>query len=136
MIITILSIALICIWVAYLFEGRNEMNRRERLSEAFVFQWNVLPLIVALELLVTGKVLVLIVGFILFFVAWPFAKFLIALLPFAVGMHLGVEWSTLMTMNTIQMYTVGFFSAIALSILCQFVYVAMLSPPRAHWQGH
>jgi hypothetical protein len=58
-----------------------------------------------------------------------------ALLPFAVGMHLGVEWSTLMTMNTIQMYTVGFFSAIALSILCQFVYVAMLSPPRTHWHG-
>ncbi len=133
---TILGIVLMFIWIAYLFEGRNEMNRRERLSQAFVFQWNVLPLITSLELLVTGNLFILVVGMVLFFVAWPFAKVLIGVLPFVVGWHLGMAWfSGLMGMETLQVYIAAVFSAVGLTILCQFVYIAMLSPPRTQLHG-
>ncbi len=128
---TMVGILLLVLWIAYLFEGRKEMNRRERLSQAYIFQWNILPLIVALEILVTGNIITLAVGLFLFFVAWPFAKFCLATLPFATGWHLGVSWfSEISALQAIQTYTAAVLCAVLLTLFCQTVYVVMLSPPR------
>lgn len=127
----ILGVALIGLWVAFLFESRNEMNRNEYLSTAFVFQWNVLPFIVALELLATHNLMVLAVGLLVFFICWPFAKFLILIAPVASGWHVGLKWCSKLFANSETQVLLGaLVVAIAVTLVCQAVVAAVRIPPR------
>ena len=128
---TVFGIVLLGLWVVLLFESRHEMNRRERLSPAFLFQWNVLPLIVALELLATRSMAVLAIGVLLFFVCWPFAKFLLTAAPLVTGWHVGLQWCSSPQSNTQQQAFVGaIVVAIVVTFLSQAIVAAIRRPPR------
>ena len=128
---TVFGIVLLVLWVVFLFETRQEMNRRERLSAAFLFQWNVLPFIVALELLATRSMAVLAVGILLFFICWPFAKFLLTAAPLVAGWHVGLQWCSSPKTNSSQQAIVGAIAvAIVVTFICQANVVAMRRPPR------
>jgi hypothetical protein len=127
---TIFGIILMALWIVFLFETRNEMNRRERLPLSHYFQWNVLPFILALELFATRSMAVLAVGVLVFFLCWPFAKFLMMAVPLGAGWHLGLRWCSDVPGNSQQQSLVGAIAvAIVVTFVCQAIVAAMRRPP-------
>lgn len=121
---------LMIIWVAFLFEGRREMSRCERLSYDYVFKWNVLPLMIAMELLVTHNMFVLGIGALAFVLCWPIAKFAVAAAPVITGWHVGSQWFSKLYVNPDQRVVLGaLIGALAMTILVQSIVAAMKRPP-------
>lgn len=125
-----IGVALIAIWVAFLFEGREEMRRHERLSYEYMFKWNVLPLLVALELFTTQSLVVLAIGAMAFFLCWPFAKYSLAALPILTGWHVGTAWFSKFYAQSDHRVMMGaVVVAIVMTLVCQSIVVAMRRPP-------
>lgn len=128
---TLAALIVLGLWVAFFFESRNEMNRQEYLTPAFVFQWNVLPLMVALELLATQHLIVLALGVIVFFLSWPVARFLTLAAPVLVGWHVGITWfEHLRATRDDHVLLGGLIVAIVLALICQGVVAAVSARPR------
>ncbi|MDA0989514.1 MAG: hypothetical protein O3A51_02030 [Verrucomicrobia bacterium] len=126
-----LGIALIGLWIAFLFESRNEMNRHEYLSPSFIFQWNILPLVVALELIATHNLAVLALGLLVFFLCWPFAKILMIVVPTLAGWHVGMQWSSRLFQHSEQQAMLGaLIVAIVVTIVCHGAVAAVRVKPR------
>ena len=126
----IIAIVLMALWVGFLYEGRDEMRRTERLSYDFVLKWNVLPLLVALELVTTQSLIPLGVGAMAFFLLWPIAKLALAALPILIGLHVGTEWFSKFHAYSEQSVLIGsIVVAIVLTLVSQTIAVAMRRPP-------
>ncbi|MCE9615506.1 MAG: hypothetical protein K8T26_14640 [Lentisphaerae bacterium] len=125
-----IGVALIAIWVAFLFEGREEMRRSERLSYDFVFKWNILPLLVALELFTTHSLAVLGVGAMAFVLCWPIAKYSLAAMPVITGWHVGTQWfSKIYAQSDQRVFMGAVIVAITMTLVCQAIVAAMRRPP-------
>jgi len=126
----VIAAVLLMLWVAFLFEGRREMYRTERLSYDFIFKWNVLPLLVALELLTTSSLLVLVLGGLAFVLCWPIAKFAITVAPLLTGWHVGMQWfSTCYPPTDPRLSLSAVMVALALVVFTQTIVVALRRPP-------
>lgn len=126
----VIGTALLVIWVAFLYEGREEMRRYERVSHDFLFKWNVLPLLVALELFTTQNLLVLGVGALLFFLCWPIAKFALVTAPVLTGWHVGTEWfSRMYAQQDHQVFMGAVLVAGVMTIVSQAIVAAIRRPP-------
>jgi len=127
-----ISILLMVLWVVFLFEGRREMCRSERLSYDFMFKWNVLPLMLALELATTQNVLVLLLGALAFVLFWPIAKFAVIAVPVITGWHVGMQWFSKLYMQADPRSFIGaLMVAIAMTLMVQVI-LALLRRPPAH----
>ena len=125
----VIAVLLMAMWVGFLYEGREEMRRSERLSYDFVLKWNVLPLLVALELVTTHNPVVLGVGAMAFFLLWPIAKASLAALPALTGLHVGTAWFSKLPMHSEQSVLIGAIAvAIALTLISQIIAAAMRRP--------
>jgi hypothetical protein len=118
------------IWVAFLFEGRTEMRRYERLSDDFLFRWNILPLMVALDLIFTQDIAVLGIGLLAFFLCWPIARLALMLVPVLAGWHIGSLWfAGLYSPNDSRVVVGAVLMALALAMVSQCIVVVMRRPP-------
>lgn len=122
--------ALLILWVAFLHEGREEMRRFERVSYDFLFKWNVLPLMLALELFTTHNLAILALGAMAFFLCWPIAKFALAATPIITGWHVGTEWFSRLYAQQDQRVLMGaVLMAGVMTIVSQTIVAAMRRPP-------
>lgn len=125
-----IGLGLLVLWVAFLFEGREEMRRCERLSYDFVFKWNILPLMVALEVFTTHSLAVLGLGAMAFFLCWPIARYSLAAAPVITGWHVGTEWfSRIYSQSDHRVWVGAVTVAVAMTLISQFIVVVMRRPP-------
>lgn len=128
----IMVVGLLAVWVVYLFEGRRLMQIRGQLSNAFILQLNILPPLVAFELLVSPNPLaVAVVALLFFFVCWPFARYLMVAVPLVTGWHIGMmlyaetswlDWRALLVASTLA----ALFACLA--VLIRFAVTLRISP--------
>jgi len=126
----VIGFILMVLWVAYLFEGRRIMNERERLPSAFILQWNILPLLVAIELFATRNPVVAVAGLLFFFLCWPFARMLMLIVPFVIGWHVGVEIFGGGALTTAHAAFAGLVVAVVLTCCSMLIHASMTLRPR------
>lgn len=126
-----IPVILMVLWVVFLFESRREMCRSERLSYDYLFKWNVLPLMIAMELLTTHNLMVLGLGALAFVLCWPIAKFAVLAAPLITGWHVGAEWFSKVYTQADHRVCLGALTvALVMTLMIQVVIAVLRRPPR------
>jgi hypothetical protein len=116
-------------WLFFLPIGRRTMMQQGRLMYATVFQYNVLPFLTGLGLIISGNLWHIPVAIAAWFLAIRFQWFFSHIYPLAVGWAYGAVLFTRLYPNSkAWQYGGGIIGLVAIFILCSIVVAYIQSP--------
>lgn len=119
----IVGLLLLVFWIVFLPLTKKYVRERGSIAHATVFQWNVLPMLVGIGMIISSKLSLLIAIPILWLMAIPFSYFLLFLFPMVCGFIYGINIVTAISpdYSRFQYYGGGVVGVITLFVICTLV---------------
>jgi uncharacterized membrane protein len=118
---------LVLFWLVHIPIGRRTARAHGGLMYATVFQFNVLPLIVAIGLFLSGNLLHLIVGAVTWILAIRFSTFFMFVYPLVTGwVYGGIILSRYHTDSAVWYYSGAALGALTMFVVCSIVVAIIL----------
>ena len=127
----LIGVALLMLWVYFLLVGIKTIRIQGSVMQATVFQFNILPFIVGISLIITGSLWWLVVGVVVWILAVPFSQFLTYLFPLIVGWLLGTfVFSGMYPYSKFWYWGGGIIGLLIMGVFCSVVVGIIVGPTK------
>jgi hypothetical protein len=127
----ILGGILLLAWLVFLPIGRQTMMRQGKVMNATVFQYNVLPFLTGLGLIISGNLWLIPIAIVAWLLSIPFQWFFLYIFPLAVGWAYGsVLFARLYPNSKAWQYGGGAIGLVTIFFFCTIVVAYINTPPK------
>ena len=128
----IIGVLVLILWAFFIPVARYVMRRQGTLMHATIFQWNILPFITGVALLLSGNLVVLLVAPVLWFLAMPFPGFFFGFFPQIMGWVFGTMIASQVVPASRGWYFGGgMLGVIAMFALCTVITGIVATPAKS-----
>ena len=127
----IIGIILLLAWLTFIPVTRRVMRIQSRITHATVFQYNILPFIVGINLILSGNPLCLVILPIAWVLSIFFPRFFLFIFPLVAGWGLGINTFTGIFPGSRGWYWGGgAIGAVTMFCFCTIVVAIVTIPPK------
>lgn len=127
----VIGIILILLWLVFIPVGRYWFRRMRGLMYATVFQWHILPFVVGVGLIASGKLLVILVLPVAWILSIFFPKFFMFVFPLVTGwINGGLVYSCFYSDSTFWYYVSSGIGVLCMFLLCTIVTAIVTAPAK------
>jgi len=125
----ILGVLFLIFWLFYIPASRRTIRMNGSILHATIFQYNILPFIIGIALVISGKLTVLIAVPVLWFLAIPFSGFFLFFFPLIMGWIFGTMICSEVIPNSRGWYYGGGGIGVLVMFVVCTVVVAIITTP-------
>jgi len=132
----VLGVILLCFGLLYAFILRHLCWQIQRGSLMYVtvFQWCVLPLIIGIGLIISGKLLILLMFPVIWILSRSFQAFFTYIFPIGAGLaYGGIIFSDLFPGSRWLYYGGSCIGAICMFVVCTILFAIVFTPPKIRY---
>lgn len=127
----VLGSLLLIAWLIFLPVGRYYFRKMRGLMYATVFQWHILPFIVGVGLIASGKLLVILVLPVAWILSIFFPKFFMFVFPLVTGwVNGGLVYSCFYSDSKLWYYASSGIGVLCMFLLCTIVTAIVTTPAK------
>ena len=127
----VLGILLLLLWLVFILVGRYWFRRMRGLMYATVFQWHILPFIVGVGLIASGKLLVILVLPVAWILSIFFPKFFTFVFPLVTGwVNGGLVYSYFYSDSKVWYFVSSGIGVLCMFLLCTIVTAIVCAQAR------
>jgi hypothetical protein len=127
----VLGVILLLFWLVFIPVGRYWFRRMRGLMYATVFQWHILPFIVGVGLIASGKILVILVLPVAWILSIFFPTFFMFVFPLVTGwVNGGLVYSRFYSDSKLLYYLSSGIGVLCMFLLCTIVTAIVTAPAK------
>ena len=129
-----LGIILLLLWLIFIPVGRYWFRQMQGLMYATVFQWHILPFIIGVGLIASGKLLLILVLPVAWILSIFFPKFFMFVFPLVTGwVNGGLVYSCFYSDSKVWYYVSCGIGVLAIFLVCTIVTAIVTAPRKVHY---